>query len=392
MWKAAQITAASAFYRCSRPSWRSRLLRGCVLATSAMCGLVVLLVLGPAEDASAHGLGPSASSNYRSAVTSVTPPLAGVTVRVVDDGQHIELTNTTRTPLVVLGFYGEPYLMVDAHGVWQNTRSPTLYSNRSSTALVYLPPGTNAYAAPDWQLACTCDTARWHDHRIHWGRSSAPPAVQSTPGSYHLINTWHIYARQASQDITLTGTLAWVPGPSPGPWFVVTAVAACVVVVIGFLRRWRIPLAVALVALVAVDATRTVGIVAGRSGSFGTQLQAVPHDGAVTAIFWIAALFVAGLALKGKTEPAAFGAAIVGLILALTGSVPTLAILWNSQIVSAYPDNLQRALVALTLGLGFGLLPTALLLIRRLDRQEPPNRNQAISVSKDATARETVRP
>jgi hypothetical protein len=93
---------------------------------------MTLSVLGPAQPASAHTLGPSGSSDYRSALTGVYPSVVGVVVQVLDDGQHVELSNATPTPLVVLGYSGEPYLMVSKTGVWENVRSPYLKSVRVS--------------------------------------------------------------------------------------------------------------------------------------------------------------------------------------------------------------------------------------------------------------------
>ena len=332
---------------------------------------VAALVLAPASPAWAHGsLGPSGSSNYRSALSGITPRVAGVTVQVLDNGQHVELLNTTSTPVVILGYSGEPYLMVEAGGSWQNLRSPSLYLNRSSTpGLVYMPPGTDAHAPPVWQRVCRCDVARWHDHRIHWGGPKPPASVSSAPGRYHLIETWNITARRGAEDFTISGRLSWVPGPSPGPWLGAAAVVALLIVPVGFARRWRVPLAAVLVGLVVVDAARVAGLVAGRSGSLGTQLHAVPYDGVFSLLLWLGSFLVGWLALRGRAG-APFGAATIGVILALTGGVPALSALWQSQVVTAYPEDAQRLLIAATLGIGFGLFAGGLILFSRLDRLE----------------------
>jgi hypothetical protein len=298
-------------------------------------------------------------------------------VRVVDGGQHIEMTNTTAEPVVLLGYSGEPYLLVDRLGVSQNARSPSLYLNRSATpGLVYMPPGTDAHAPPVWQRVCDCDTARWHDHRIHWAGSSPPPVVSAAPGRYHLIDTWSIFARQGARTITVTGTLAWVPGPSPVPWLAAAAVVALAIVPIGFLRRWRLPLAAVVLLLVATDVARAAGMVGGRSGGLATKLQGVPDDGVFMLIVWVGAIVIAVMALRGRVG-AVFGTATSGLVLALTSGIPTLGVLWHSQVVTAYPPDLQRLLVALTLGVGVGLLPAGWLLIRRIDPVSDPDGSSA---------------
>jgi hypothetical protein len=288
-------------------------------------------------------------------------------VRVVDDGQHVELTNSAEQAVVVLGYDDEPYLMVGRTGVWQNVRSPSVYLNRVSTpTLVAMPPGVSASASPRWERVCGCDTARWHDHRIHWGQSSPPAAVQAAPGRYHLIETWHLSVRDGARMVTVTGALAWVPGPSPAPWFALAGTVAVGVLLIGFVRRWRVPLAAALGALVLADVLRAVGMVTGRSGSFHNQLGALPDDGIVGVIAWVGAAFLVLWALRGRIG-AVWGAAWVGLWLGIDG-LPTAAVMWRSQLVTGYPVWFQRGLVAATIGLGLGLFLAGLLLVRRIDR------------------------
>ncbi len=343
---------------------RWRLAARGLLKVFVVGGVVVLVPAAPAE---AHTLGPSGSSNYRSALVSVSPRVDGLRVRVVDDGQHVELTNSSELPVVVLGYDGEPYLMVDRRGVWENVRSPSLYLNRVSTpTLVAMPAGVSASASPRWQAVCRCDTARWHDHRIHWGQPSPPDAVQAAPGRYHFIETWHLLVRDGARTVTVTGTLAWVPGPSPAPWFALAGTVAVGVLLIGFVRRWRVPLAAALGALVVADVLRAVGMVTGRSGSFHNQLGALPDDGIVGVIAWVGAAFLVVWALRGRIG-AAWGAAWIGLWLGIDG-VPTAAVMWRSQVVTGYPTWFQRALVAVTVGLGLGLFAAGLLLVRRIDR------------------------
>ena len=332
--------------------------------------MVIIVVLVPAAPASAHSVvGPSGSSNYRSTLRDVTPEIPGVSVHVLDDGQHIQLINTTSAPVVVLGYSGEPYLMVTANGVWQNDRSPSLYLNRSSTpGLVYMPPGTDARAQPAWRRVCRCDAAVWHDHRIHWGSANLPPSVSRSPSRSHLVETWQILARYSGRDIAINGELTWVPGPSPVPWLVVGALAALGTASIGFVRRWRIALASAMLALVGLDIARAAGAVLGRGGTIGTQLQGLPYQGVFSLLLWVASLVAARAALRGRAG-APFAVATFGVILALTDGLPVLSVLWHSQVISAYPPGSQRFLTSLTLGTGVGLLAASFILIDRLDKR-----------------------
>ncbi len=332
-------------------------------------GLVSTFVLLPASPAWAHSVvGPSGSSNYRSALVDIRPKVLGISAAVLDDGQHIAVTNATAVPLVILGYSGEPYLMVDSLGVWQNLRSPSLYLNLSSApGLVYMPPGTNALAPPVWKKTCRCDVAVWHDHRVHWSSPGPPRQVSASPGRYHLIQDWNIIGRLGEQTLTVSGRLTWVPGPSPAPWFGVAAAIAAVSLLVGFARRWRIPLASLLLVLVAADMARTAGVVFGRSGSLATQLHVLPYDGVISVLFWLASLAVAGLALL-RRPVAAYGAATAAIIIVLTGAVSTLGALSHSQVLSAYPVDVQRFLIAVNLGVGSGLFAGSFILIDRLDK------------------------
>lgn len=340
----------------------------------AFVGLALLatLLVFPAEAASAHSiLGPSGSTNYRSKLLMIDPAIGGVSAKVVDGGQHVELTNTNSMPVVILGYSGEDYLMVDSRGVWQNVRSPSLYLNRSSTpGLVYMPPGTDAHAPPSWEPVCSCDVAVWHDHRVHWGSSTPPPDVAKSPGRYHLVRDWEIDARSGQTSVRLTGQLTWVPGPSPLPWAVAGAAAAVLGGAIGFARRWRFAIAGGLLALVALDSTRAAGLVLGRYGSFGLELHALSYDGVLMLLFWMGALLAAAFALRGRVG-VAYAAAAISAIIGLTDAVPSLSALSDSQVVTAYPSSLERFLVATTLGVAAGLFVASFVLIRRLERSNP---------------------
>ena len=82
------------------------------------CRPVLALVLGAgfvvvgAAPAGAHGLTGAQPSNYASRVLSVSPRIAGLTVRIRDLGARIEVRNDTASDVLVFGYSGEPYLRV----------------------------------------------------------------------------------------------------------------------------------------------------------------------------------------------------------------------------------------------------------------------------------------
>ena len=123
-------------------SWPVRVL-------GAVAGLAAALV--PASGASAHGADAPDGTNYRTTVTTVTPAVAGLTVRAVEAGGRLELTNHSGRTIEVLGYSGEPYLEVRPDGVYENTRSPATYVNETLTADSPVPASADPTAAPEWR-------------------------------------------------------------------------------------------------------------------------------------------------------------------------------------------------------------------------------------------------
>src|SRR6266545_5405528 len=135
--------ATASQVRPARRSGRSWLLRaGLVLA---LAGMVQVGGTGPAS-AHAVGGGPTAS-NYRTSVRGIEPAIPGVSVRVVDGGNQLELTNRGSQEVTLLGYENEPYLRVGPSGVFENEHSPSTFSNRSTTALKQIPAEFSADAA-----------------------------------------------------------------------------------------------------------------------------------------------------------------------------------------------------------------------------------------------------
>jgi hypothetical protein len=91
----------------------------------------LLLVVSGAGPAQAHVIGIGGrASNYRTDILDVTPPIAGLTVRVLEAGNQLELTNRSGQEVIVLGYRSEPFLRVGPTGVYENQRSPSAYANR----------------------------------------------------------------------------------------------------------------------------------------------------------------------------------------------------------------------------------------------------------------------
>ena len=124
--------------------------------------LAALVVAGPAQ---AHVGGGKAGSDFDGRVLAVTPAMPGVSVRVLQFGDDVELVNASPTEVMVPGYSDEPYLRIGPDGVWRNRNSPATYINLSLDGRASLPSYADSHAAPDWQRVSTEAAYVWHDHR-----------------------------------------------------------------------------------------------------------------------------------------------------------------------------------------------------------------------------------
>ena len=145
-------------------------------------------------------------------------------MRVVDLGNKLELTNRTRTDIVVLGYDGEPYLRVGPRGVYENLRSPATYLNR--TRVGHDAGARDRDAEPARRprrvgIACRERTPRSGTTTAStgWARRRHP-TVQRDPGAFHTVDPqWTVVFRYDGADrrgarLGSTG----FPGPSGWPW------------------------------------------------------------------------------------------------------------------------------------------------------------------------------
>lgn len=332
-----------------------------LLAFVAVLGSAVLVPAGPA---SAHTVSGAGASNYRTTLVAVTPAIPRLSVRVVETGSRIELTNHTGADVLVLGYEGEPYLRVGPEGVFRNSRSPATYLN-VSRQYGALSPVADAKAAPVWQRIADCCTVRWHDHRIHWMGGAIPPQVRRAPGQPHVVfPRWEVDLRQGSLPIAVTGTLTWVPGPSPWPWLAGALALFTLTGLFARSRRWGRLVAAAMAVLVASDAVHAVGIGFAFAGTTAHRLLLVVATGYYSIIAWAVGVIAVRLLLRENPDglyAATFAALVIGLFSGLTD----VTVLWRSQVPFALPATVDRVLVSLALGIGGGVVVAGVWVFRR---------------------------
>ncbi len=338
---------------------------------------VLMMVFAPA--ASAHSASGSPSSNYRTVIDSTTPSSTGFAIKVIEEGSRLQVTWLSGEPVIIPGYQDEPYLQVGPDGVQENVRSAATYVNRDRMGTTELPAEVDEDAAPKWRRVSSQPVARFHDHRAHWMLADPPEIVTKNPNQQQQVQEFEIKLRQGAATSTVVGRVLWVPGPSPIAKFVAAGVLAVLIVLAAAwagvkpIRRKVVkPLIIgALIALIVVDVTHLVGIVGGVQG--GSMIGRLASVGYASMAAWVMALISVVLWIRGR-EDALYLATFAAGLMTLVGGVADLSILSKSSIVFAWPDELARWSVALTLGLGVGIVIAAVLLTkpaRPMDRDVP---------------------
>ena len=173
--------------------------------------LAVVLAVGPAGAASAHG-GPAGDAvHYRSRVVSVVPDVPGLTVELARDGSWIRVRNSTDVELVVLGYDGEPYVRLGPDGAAENVASVTSRVNGvfGSGLVTQDAPDAPRPAAVTWESRGLEPVMTWHDARTQYAGTARPAAVAQEPARAHHLTGWTVRGRYGDAPFVVTGTLDW---------------------------------------------------------------------------------------------------------------------------------------------------------------------------------------
>ncbi len=351
-------------------SWRN-------IAVVVLGASAVLVV--SATPAAAHGIAGLRPSNYETRIVSVRPKVAGVSIRVVDLGNRLELRNSSSRDVIVRGYDDEPYLRVGPDGVFENRRSPATYLNRSFTITGSVPRSADSSAPPEWHRIGDPSIARWHDHRAHWMGTADPPEVGRDPGQRHLVQRWVVTLTAADATVRVRGEVLWIPGTSGWPWFVVALACAIAVVAVARRRHGRAAGVVALAVLAASELAHVVGQWDASTATFASKLGASAYSLGGVALAGFALLWLA----RRGTYAAGPVIVFAGILATIAGGLGDLGILWHSQLPTTVPAFFARLQVALALGLGAGLTVVGWRWTRRGPRR-PSTRARAVTASRSA--------
>jgi hypothetical protein len=335
-----------------------------------LAALAALSVAGPA---SAHVGGGAAGSDFDGRVLSVRPEVPGLSVRILQFGDELELINGTDREVLVPGYSDEPYLRIGPDGVWRNAHSPATYINLDRYGRTTLPARADAAAEPAWEQVSTEPHYVWHDHRTHWmSENLLPPEVTADPDRSHTVFEWTVPIQHGDTAVEVVGELTWSP-PPPG-WLVwpLYALPALLAVAAGLLARTPRLLGVLLLAGAAAALWHA-------AVTPEPPLSVASHTGAIVSALLPAgtAALVAALAfraaLRGRGALTGLLAVVLGWLLLVQG-LPDVDVLWSANVASAGPEPAARAAVALLVALGVGLVPGGIAAVRRFREADVPGR------------------
>lgn len=315
---------------------------------TAIAATVVALVMLAATPAGAHGTSGPPAENFRTVLRGIQPPTARITIALGPDHEQIELRVSGPHHVTVLGYRGEPYLRVDAHGVFENRASPTVTLNRTR-----IPSATTTespHRDPRWHKISELPVATWHDHRSHWMGGAIPAVVRRAPHQSHVITTWQIPIRVDGRRASITGTIQWSPPPNAWPWWILAGFLA-----VGLFVATRSGTARFVLGGTVMLTAGTEAVHVWASWPFSSRSTAGRIGEALPSIGAVAACVVAFIWLIRR---GVFSAAplliLAGLFVFVSGGLADLPALSHTFIPSRLAPDAARALVALALGLGLG--------------------------------------
>ncbi|MEU8331145.1 hypothetical protein [Micromonospora sp. NPDC048839] len=355
---------------------RTLLARVGLVATAA--GVATLLTATPAA---AHGADAPDGTDYRTRTTGVTPQRPGLEVRVVEAGARLELTNDTGRAVEVVGYSGEPYLRITPDGVFENSRSPATYLNRTIAGDTALPAEADPAAPPTWRRVADGTTVRWHDQRALWQESAPPAAVRAAPDREHRVRDWTIPLRDGADQVTIGGTLDWVPPPDAYTWWAVTIVGLLAVGALGLLTAASPAGARALSAvgtLLVVGGVVAVAYPVGRELDAGAQGVGGVTLGLLSGQIWSLltglGAIAAGCYALARRPAADFAVALAGACLALFAGAANAAVFARSIAPVPWSPEIARVMVALVLITGTGATAAGVLRLHAAAKTPTPAR------------------
>ena len=284
-----------------------------------LAGLVLFLLPGGATAAAAHAGGLSSSSS-EARVLAVEPPVAGLDVRAVEFGARLRIDNGTGETVVVLPLPGSQL-----------------------SGLPVVPPGGRAY---------------WSDPRI-----TTAAATERRAGDRLA---WAVPLRVGEAVVTVRGEQYWPPPPAAALWWTVALLALAVPALAGVLgagrRGGRLVLAGATLVVLGAHLLHALGS-AGVPEDQSYPLMLLSAAG-YALIGWPLGAAGAWLTVRGHPVGPLLCVAAGGLFALVIAPVDAVTLV-DAVVPFAWGADLDRLLVALTLGGGLGVVVGGVAVLRR---------------------------
>ncbi len=324
------------------------------LAVAAFVAAAAFLVGIP--PASAHGVGGIQPTSYLNHVSNIVPRDAHFSVEVIDLGRRLKLINHSATPVIVLGYQGEPYLKVSNAGVFENRWSPAVVLNQQTTPSAMSDAGamrgTNANssaqstAPANWIRLSHADSVVWHDHRAHWMSSKPPPVLSGRDGRRsRVVFHWHIPLLYGKSAARIDGSIQYVPVARSWQWPLASAVLIVVALFAASARPHRALLVIPAI-LFVVCATHVIGEWGYTGDGLLATIGAALYAGAGGLLCAVA---IAGRSAKRDRAPWTLIAAVV---VTIGVGIVDIGSWFHSQLPTRLPGDVARSLGAIALSVG----------------------------------------
>lgn len=262
------------------------------------------------------------STDFEARIGGFRPTAPGVSAKVLDGDQRLEVRVQPPHVVIVLGLIGEPFLRFSPEGVEVNVASPTASSAKVVPESAAVPPGHVS-----WRRVSGGDVFAWHENRLR-----PLPIVSGAAKAPRQVATWSISMLVDGRRTELAGTEWYATTPPVWPWIGAGAAIVAAAALVARFASMRLHRTIALLGLPLVIGC----LLAGWSGIFLADrvsplslLLAVVYT-AVGALFVLVAVAVAsGAAQVGVM-------ALVGAF-AATFALPQVPVFAHGFVLSALP-------------------------------------------------------
>jgi hypothetical protein len=315
---------------------------------STTCCFVVFAAaaLSVPPNASAHIRSATIATDYRSRIFALPSALRDViTAQIFQSDRGIRLTVAPGHAAIVLGYLHEPFVRIAVDGVEVNASAPTA---GGAGLLKALPPHSFG-----WHRLSGGRSVTWHDNRVR----ALPPGLER--------GRWQIPLVVDGKPVRLEGELWRVAKPARWPWLAMGLPFALLSLLI-YLRRTAFRTAAVALGLVAGAAL----IVSG----FGFALDTYASNGKWIELGNEAAflLVAVGVIARGSAGARGIAGGALGL-LGLGAALTKIPVFLHGVVLSIFPADIVRALVALAISSGAAAVLFGLVVVEDLLSRAAPS-------------------